>query len=235
MWSYGDGGRARQRARASSSSRTARSGSTSGNVLISDAGDDIYASRVIEVDRATGAIDWQYGVTGPPGAGDGLPAASRTIAARLPDGDTLIADTATYACSESADDGQGIVRSYDMSTLATPPGYEHRGRPSPRQAAYTRDGLLVGRRQRSSSRSCCSATKARRRRPPLPLDCGHPGVGQGVREPHVEGRHRRSRDEGRRWSTGSDNGLVAAVHVHERASRVRLQGRDRTARRSPTG
>ncbi len=94
IWSYGQPGVAGngpgQLAKPHSAQRLAN-----GNVLICDAGDDVYGARVIEVDRATGGIVWQYGVTGPPGTGDD-DLHEANFASRLPDGDTLIADTAAH-------------------------------------------------------------------------------------------------------------------------------------------
>ena len=60
-WSYGEpgvsGNGPGQLCKPHSAQRLA-----SGNVLICDAGDDVIGARVLEIDRASGAVAWQYGL-----------------------------------------------------------------------------------------------------------------------------------------------------------------------------
>ena len=156
-------------------------------MLICDAGDDAYASRVIEVDRATGGVDWQYGVTGPPGTGDGY-LHEANFASRLPDGDTLIADTAAHRVLRVTRRQGCIGARHGTCTTGDPPGYGP-GMSAPRPPRITSDGRLVvadtifqqivtlGYEQLGAG----DLTAARLRTPRR---------GQGVREPHLERRHR---------------------------------------------
>jgi len=106
-----------------------------GNVLIADAD----PARVIEVDRATKRIVWQYGTTNEPGAGANQ-LDDPNFAARLSGGDTLIVDTGNARVIRVTADGE-IAKSYDMA--ADPPAWVTNNTPAPRQAAYTSDGLLA--------------------------------------------------------------------------------------------
>jgi hypothetical protein len=142
-----------------------------GDVLITDAGDDDFAARVIEVDRDTRQIVWQYGGSGPAvvGHGDLL---GTNYATRLPGGDTLLADADSGRVLRIAHDGV-VVKAYDLSQVGRPSWGT--GAPSPRCAAVTGDGLvavadsvfgqivLLG-YERSAQTSSS------------PLDCTRPGV-----------------------------------------------------------
>jgi hypothetical protein len=112
----------------------------SGNVLICDAGDDVSGARVLEIDRVSGAVAWEYGVTGPPGSGDGY-LQEANFATRLPDGDTLIADTLSGRVLRVTQ-AKSIEQVWDQNEMARPEGYGS-GSSSPRAAAFTDDGRLV--------------------------------------------------------------------------------------------
>ena len=108
-----------------------------GNILVAD--ED--AQRVIEIDWETKDIAWQYGITDQ--AGDGPRQLKEPNAARrLSDGDTLIADAGNARVLRVSADGT-IDREYDMKSLARPSWHAENDPSSPRQAVYTRDGLLV--------------------------------------------------------------------------------------------
>ena len=170
IWSYGEPGVAGngpgQLAKPHSAQRLAN-----GNVLICDAGDDVCGARVIEVDPATGGIVWQYGVTGPPGNGDDY-LREANFASRLPEGDTLIADTAAHRVLRVTK-GKTIEHEWDLNDWR-PLGYET-GESAPRAAAITSDGRLVAVDtvfQQIVTLGCEGSAQATS----LPLDCGHPGV-----------------------------------------------------------
>lgn len=170
-WSYGEpgvsGNGPGQLCKPHSAQRLA-----SGNVLICDAGDDLLSARVLEIDRASGAIAWQYGVTGPPGAGDGY-LQEANFASRLPDGDTLITDTLAGRVLRVTP-AKVVEHVWDQDEIARPEGFGS-GSSSPRAAVFTDDGRLVvadsvfqqiaieGREGFATATSTA-------------LDCGHPGV-----------------------------------------------------------
>ena len=200
-----------------------------GNVLICDAGDDVYGARVIEVDRATGSIVWQYGVTGPPGTGDdylheanfAVAPARRRHAHRRHGG----------APRAAGDEGQDHRARVGPERLATPPGYET-GESAPRAAAYHERRPAGGRRHVFQQivplgyESSAQATS-------LPLDCGHPGVDKAFVSLTWKRRHRRSRDEDRPGVPARTAGRGGRAR-----SRAGFAGTTskpaRTARRSPT-
>ena len=149
----------------------ARSALENGNVLICDAGDDV---REPGSSRSTGPpalSSGKYGVTGPPGAGDDY-LHEANFASRLPDGDTLIADTATHRVLRVR--GPDHRARVGLERLATS-GLRDRRRAAPRAAAVTSDGRLVVAdtifQQIVTLGYEGSATATS-----LPLDCGHPGV-----------------------------------------------------------
>ena len=142
-----------------------------GDVLICDAGDDVYGARVIQVDRG-GSIVWQYGVTGPPGAGNGY-LTEANFASRLADGDTLITDTAAGRVIRVTQN-KVIEHIWDQNTIARPPGYGS-GNAAPRAAALAADGRLVV----ADSVFCQLVTlghESSAAAASLPLDCGRPGL-----------------------------------------------------------
>jgi hypothetical protein len=108
-----------------------------GNILITD--ED--AAHVIEVDRETGEIVWQYGVTGQPGGGEGQ-LREPNFARRLDDGDTLIADAGNSRVLRVKADRE-IDRVYDLEVEGRPSWVTSSDHASPRHAAYTADGLLA--------------------------------------------------------------------------------------------
>ena len=170
-WSYGqagvNGNGPGQLSKPHSAQRLAN-----GNVLICDAGDDVFGARVLEVDRTTREIDWQFGVTGPPGTGEDY-LHEANFASRLAGGDTLIADTAAHRVLRVAQD-KAIAHEWDQNEVARPSGYGS-GDGSPRAAAFTDDGRLVVADsvfQQIVTLGCASTAMATS----LPLDCGHPGV-----------------------------------------------------------
>jgi hypothetical protein len=171
VWSYGEpgvsGNGPGQLCKPHSAQRLA-----SGNVLICDAGDDTIGSRVLEVDRATRAISWQYGVTGPPGTGEGY-LQEANFASRLADGDTLITDTLAGRVLRVTSDKR-IEQAWDQNVIAKPEGFGS-GSSSPRAAAFTADGRLVVADsvfQQIAAEGHVAAAVATS----APLDCGHPGV-----------------------------------------------------------
>ena len=170
-WSYGEpgvsGNGPGQLCKPHSAQRLA-----SGNVLICDAGDDLLSARVLEIDRASGAIVWQYGVTGPPGTGDGY-LQEANFASRLPDGDTLITDTLAGRVLRVTP-AKVVERVWDQDEIARPEGFGS-GSSSPRAAVFTDDGRLVvadsvfQQIAIEGHESFATATSTA-------LDCGHPGV-----------------------------------------------------------
>jgi hypothetical protein len=170
-WSYGEpgvsGNGPGQLCKPHSAQRLA-----SGNVLICDAGDDVVSARVIEVDRASGAILWQYGVTGPPGTGAGY-LQEANFASRLPDGDTLITDTLAGRVLRVTP-AKVVEHVWDQNAMARPEGFGS-GSSSPRAAVLTDDGRLVvadsvfQQIAFQGHESFATATSTA-------LDCGHPGV-----------------------------------------------------------
>jgi len=141
----------------------------SGNILVAD--ED--AQRVIEIDWETREIAWQYGVTDQAGDGPGLlkePNAAR----RLSDGDTLIADAGNARVLRVSATGT-IDREYDMKSLARPSWHAENDPSSPRQAAYTRDGLLVV-ADSLFQQIVLLGYEGSGQAASTPLDCGRPGV-----------------------------------------------------------
>ena len=147
----------------------------SGNVLITDAD----AARVIEVDRATKDIVWQYGVTNEPGAGAGR-LEDPNQARRLSDGDTLIVDTANRRVLRVSGSKEVDV-AYDLTTEGRPPWATKTDSPDPRAAAYTADNLLAVADTQFLQivllgyQLSAQATSAS-------LDCGAPGVRKAFAE-----------------------------------------------------
>lgn len=139
-----------------------------GNVLITDAD----AARVIEVDRATKGIVWQYGVTGEPGAGPGH-LADPNQARRLADGDTLIVDTANGRVLRVGFSQVKIA--YDLQTEARPPWATQTDSPDPRAATYTPDNLLAVADSQFLQIALLGYAKASQATS-ASLDCGTPGV-----------------------------------------------------------
>lgn len=138
-----------------------------GNVLITDAD----AARVIEVDRASKRIVWQYGDTDEPGPGPGR-LQDPNHAVRLSDGHTLITETGGGRVLR-VDRGKNVVKQYDVRTAGRPAG-QGTGDPDPRAAAYTRDGLLaVAESQFQQIVLLGHATEGRAESPPL--DAGPAG------------------------------------------------------------
>lgn len=150
----------------------------SGNILMCDAGDDVLGARVLEVDRG-GHIVWQYGVTGPPGDGEGY-LHEANFATRLPNGDTLIADTAD-GCVLRVARGQveqPIEHVWSMKELAAPDAGTGDG--DPRAVAVTADGRLVV----ADSEYCQIVTlgcASRATAESAPLDGGQPRVDKAFR------------------------------------------------------
>jgi hypothetical protein len=170
-WSYGEpgvsGNGPGQLCKPHSAQRLA-----SGNVLICDAGDDLLSARVLEIDRASGAIAWQYGVTGPPGEGEGY-LQEANFASRLPDGDTLITDTLAGRVLRVTP-AKVVEHVWDQGEIARPEGFGS-GSSSPRAAVFTDDGRLIvadsvfQQIAIEGHEGFATATSTA-------LDCGHPGV-----------------------------------------------------------
>ena len=140
-----------------------------GNILVAD--ED--AQRVIEIDWETKEIPWQYGITDQAGDGPGQlkePNAAR----RLSDGDTLIADAGNARVLRVSADGT-IDREYDMKSLARPSWHAENDPSSPRQAVYTRDGLLVV-ADSLFQQIVLLGHEGFGQATSTPLDCGQPGV-----------------------------------------------------------
>jgi hypothetical protein len=140
-----------------------------GNILIAD--ED--AQRVLEIDWATKQVVWQHGVSGQPGSGDDL-LRQPNSARRLSDGDTLIADTGNQRVLRVAPDGR-IEREYDTSVLGRPSWVTKDDTSSPRQAVYTRDGLLVV-ADSLFQQIVLLGYEDSAQAVSTPLDCGQPGV-----------------------------------------------------------
>ena len=140
-----------------------------GNILVAD--ED--AQRVIEIDWETKDIPWQYGITDQ--AGDGPRQLKEPNAARrLSDGDTLIADAGNARVLRVSADGT-IDREYDMKSLARPSWHAENDPSSPRQAVYTRDGLLVV-ADSLFQQIVLLGHEGFGQATSTPLDCGVPGV-----------------------------------------------------------
>lgn len=140
-----------------------------GNILVAD--ED--AQRVIEIDWQTRDIVWQYGVTDQPGDGAGQ-LKEPNFARRLSDGDTLIADSGNARVLRVSADGT-IDREYDMKALARPSWAAANDPSSPRQAVYSRDGLLVV-ADSLYQQIVLLGHEGFGRAVSTPLDCGQPGV-----------------------------------------------------------
>ena len=139
-----------------------------GDVLIGDADGD----RVFVVDRRTKETVWQFGATDDPGPGlDRLQ--DPTFAARLPDGDTLIADTGNHRILR-VPAGGGTPDAYDLDVLGRPSSATASDTSEPRGVAVAADGSLVeadssfGQVVSLAYPTTAPATSA-------PLDCGLPG------------------------------------------------------------
>ena len=170
-WSYGEpgvsGNGPGQLCKPHSAQRLA-----SGNVLICDAGDEFLSARVLEIDRASGAIVWQYGVTGPPGEGEGY-LQEANFASRLPDGDTLITDTLAGRVLRVTP-AKVVEHVWDQGEMARPEGFGS-GSSSPRAAVFTDDGRLVL-ADSAFQQIAIEGHEGFATATSTALDCGHPGV-----------------------------------------------------------
>ncbi|MFC1888382.1 PQQ-binding-like beta-propeller repeat protein [Thermodesulfobacteriota bacterium] len=82
---------------------------TDGNLLLTDRDNH----RIMDVDRATGEIDWQFGVTGQPGSNDTHLNGPHN-GDRLDDGSTIVADSNNNRVLVIAEDGS-VLWEYDPS------------------------------------------------------------------------------------------------------------------------
>jgi hypothetical protein len=140
-----------------------------GNILVAD--ED--ADRVIEIDRETREVVWQYGLTDQPGDGEGR-LKEPNFARRLSDGDTLIADAGNARVLRVSGDG-ALEREYDMNALGRPPWATSTSTASPRQAVYTHDGLLAV-ADSGFQQVVLLGYVDRAQAVSTPLACGQPGV-----------------------------------------------------------